>query len=361
MADPKDIYRLSNEPPVRRRRRKKRRSSSRASLSDRIHSKIERLSWVLLLLVLIGYVAALGFMKVRSLRQTRQNAAQLAAVAPKPAEAVETEDPDRRGPSTAEITEWMGMLERVERTLRDSRAVRDDPNRAAELETRLVQELERAPELLGLKSELARHLNLQGRHEEAADFAMQVMYADPDRIDAALLLAESLVALDQHEAALHVAERIVKLDPFSMNGHRLAMRAYLAVGQPGPAIQHIERLLSAEPGNQGLQNQLALAHASLGQIDKGIELLRATLRRDAGNQAAHFYLATLQARAQRAAEAVDTLSLAAREFGYPFVSTWLESGEFDGIRDEVVFSRFRTLTRSLLGEVPPVELEEDLP
>lgn len=292
------------------------------------------------------------------MRQARQAAEPPTASEPAPVEAAEEVDPESLVPSATALAEWVGTQERVARTLREARAARNDPGRASEMEPRLSQELERAPDLVSLHVEMAHLLRTQARNEESAHYAMQALQKDPDRADAALLLAEALVELNQHDAALHVARHLVQLDPLSMDGHRLAKRAYLANRQPGPAIQHIEKLLSSDPGNHGLRNQLALAHASLGDVDKGIDILQTALRRDPGNQAAHFYLATLQARKEQAAEAVDTLSRAAREFGYPFVATWLESGEFDGIREEVVFARFRALTRSLSGGPPSDEAPE---
>ena len=307
--------------------------------------------WVLifLLAVLLGYMAVLGVSLYRTYLQEE-------AMAPPPpvpeapqeeAPAV-VEDPDDPALNAARDAErtgahlatWKGALNALYAASTDLE--RGESERGLE---RLEGAVEASPHIVELQLKLADLYMAQKRFAEARDLYVRVLETDPLREGVRLKWAQSLQALRHHEAALQVALWILEDDSFLEEPNQIAATAYLAMERIEEAVPHLRRQISVNRENVVAQNNLAVAYSRLGEYARAVTLFLDVLEADPRNAITYYNLAVSYAQQGDAGRAVETLETAADRFGFPFVSAWFKSRDFDPIRTTDRFQRLELMDR----------------
>lgn len=303
-------------------------------------SPANKVLFILLLAVLIGYLGLLGVSMYRA--QQEEEPPPPVAAEEQPEEIVEEPPPDPADPAVlaaqdAEATSehldlWRSALNAMYRA--KSEIERGETARAIE---RLEGAIEKAPLLVELKLALADLYMDQKRFAEARDLYVGVLETDPLKEGVRLKLARALHGLRHHEAALQVALWILEDDSFLEEPNQIAAMSYLATDRIADAVPHLRRQVAVNRDNIVAQNNLAVAYSRLGDHARAVTLFRDVLEADPGNAITYYNLAVSYAQQDQAALAVETLESAADRFGYPFVSAWFRSRDFDPIRHSDVF------------------------
>ena len=269
--------------------------------------------------------------------------------APKEAEvagANETSDPR----TDAEVLRAAGEADEIARRIRtwdlSTRAVSDAQRfvaqgRFGEAEQRLEHALEASPDLKALHMIYARLLFHQNQYAEARDHVSIVLDGNPDDLPARMMLARMYAAEKNHDAVLTTAKWILEADPSSTEANRMAATAYMSGGQPSAAVPHLRKAIAWAGNDIDLKNQLANAYSHMGQYEKAIELLGDLLQEDGSYSVTHYNLAVCYARQSRVEAVIDVLQSAADRFGYAFISSWVESSDFERVQDADDFVRLR--------------------
>jgi len=201
-------------------------------------------------------------------------------------------------------------------------------------EQTLGQALQSSPsnlELLLAQAEVATDLK---HYDLAADLLINVLDVDPGRSDARVKLATALYGVRDFEATLAVTDWVLKQEAYSSEAHNLAANAYLSLDQPTAAIPHLRRLRLLDPGNTAAQNNLAVAYTRMGNYQEAEKVLLDILNTEPENSIAYFNLAACYALQNRPEKVVEIFERAAIKFGDVFVKTWLESKDFDAVRND---------------------------
>lgn len=304
--------------------------------------------WFLLasLAALVGYLFILGFSVYRSRRPASVDGPAVAVVEPD-AEALQEEDvvpaeeadPDamRAAVLDAKQTgEYLGVFRSAMNALHRSQSEleRRATDRARD---RLERAVEATPGVTELQLMLADLYMDEKRFADARDLYVGVLSADPSHKETRLKWARSLHALRHHEAALQVALWILEDDAFLEESNEIAALAYMAMDRVSEAVPHLRRQVGVNRENMVARNNLAVAYSRLGQYARAVTLFRDVLEYDPGNAITYYNLAVCYAQQGHVLKAVETLEIAAERFGYPFVSAWFKSQDFDPIRGAEAF------------------------
>jgi tetratricopeptide (TPR) repeat protein len=128
-----------------------------------------------------------------------------------------------------------------------------------------------------LRRELARTLYLARDLAAARPLIEEMLRADPESADLALLLGDTLLAQQQPAEAIPLLERALRAAPDALAARASLGRAYAQAGKPVPAIPHLRAAAAADEDGH-LHHQLAQAYQATDQAALAAEAL-ATSRR----------------------------------------------------------------------------------
>jgi len=254
-----------------------------------------------------------------------------------PTARAEQRDRARVQTLTESVERWKAGLAQAER----SRTARERSGDLAASVVQLEQALAATPALLDVKLELANTYAELNQYDEACEMYLALLEADPQRHEVRLKLALLLLSMQQHRSALTVAEWLLEADSFAEQPNYVAAMSLIGLGRLNEAIPHLRRLVSLNRENLLYRNNLAVTYSRLGLHEQAETLLREVLNDDPSNSITYYNLAVSYAQRNAAQPAVEILTSAARRFGMSFVNAWLESREFDPIRDTAEFRALR--------------------
>ncbi|MCO5062580.1 MAG: tetratricopeptide repeat protein [Kiritimatiellae bacterium] len=329
--------------PSRSERRRRRRSSRRQHPDDVARSS-NKWIWAGLTLVVLLYCAALAFNRFRERRQ-RSTASPNVPVTASPVAAVPTatggspSSPQTLVQASPTVTEDIASLKKA-LSLVNSVASNRDAERASAEEDILRRAIALAPDLTEAHRELARLLERKKDHEGAEAEWRAVLSRSPDSVAARIRLAAVFLAGGQPANALEMARWALEDEPYSNESHAIAAAALGELQQPREAIVHLRRLVAIDRDDLAAQNNLGVAYLTIADYREALLVFQEVLRRDAGNSVAFYNLAVCYARQALARDSIETLKLAERKFGRPFVLSWTQSADFDPIREGAEFRGF---------------------
>ena len=297
-------------------------------------SLVNRLTWLAVSGVVVIYLLTLGYSVLRARSGKGVVAAAPAITTPvftNVAPAVPTDDP---------IAERIRVWKNGPRSMETAVGMERD-GKFPEAQDQLESALKESPSDIAVRFALARLLMRAKQYEAARIHLVQIVAADPGNLDARQSLAAALAGLDRNEESRQVAEWILETDKYASDAHRLAAEASLNMGRPDQAIDHLRKLVDANRNDKWARTNLGIAYLKTGQISDARKIFDTMLKDDVTDSAAYFNLAICDARGANAERVVETLSKAASAFGAPFITSWLSSGEFDGVRTSEVFVAFQ--------------------
>ncbi|MBW7908134.1 MAG: tetratricopeptide repeat protein [Kiritimatiellae bacterium] len=324
--------------PSRSERRRRRRSSRRQHPDDVARSS-NKWIWAGLTLVVLLYCAALAFNMFRERRQ-RSTASPNAPVAAAPtATGGSPSSPQTPVQASPTVTEDIASLKKA-LSLVNSVASNRDAERASAEEDILRRAIDLAPDLTEAHRELARLLERKKDYEGAEAEWRAVLSRSPDSVAARVRLAAVFLAGGQPANALEMARWALEDEPYSNESHAIAAAALSELQRPREAIVHLRRLVAIDRDDLAAQNNLGVAYLTIADYREALLVFQEVLRRDAGNSVAFYNLAVCYARQALARDSIETLKLAERKFGRPFVLSWTQSADFDPIREGAEFRGF---------------------
>jgi tetratricopeptide (TPR) repeat protein len=146
-------------------------------------------------------------------------------------------------------------------------------------------------EALGL---LARCLLVQGRADEATEYAQEAIAATPDDPDGHYLLALARAGTDEYGAAERSIRAAIERAPLWSPLYALYAGILLAQARPGEAAVVAERARSLDPENAGAATQHAAALLQLRRLDEAEEAIAEALRLDPESDVAYQVAGTVE-------------------------------------------------------------------
>jgi len=128
----------------------------------------------------------------------------------------------------------------------------------------LQDDLNRNPNLPGLRQLLARIATVSGKYDIAVDQYSQLAAASPTSTSAQLLLASAYIAKGDRASAMGLLEKVVQADPKSVPASLMLAQALVAVRRIDDAKARYRHLLEMEPNNANALNDLAYIMADSG-------------------------------------------------------------------------------------------------
>jgi Flp pilus assembly protein TadD len=124
---------------------------------------------------------------------------------------------------------------------------------------------------------LASSTRASGDPSAAVNIYQQAIALDRDRIDAYVLLGDTMVELKQYNEAATIYEQALGRDSNNLAAHRGYARALLGLNRPEAAIVHYQAVLAHDPGDVQAHNGLGVAYDLSGQHDAAAAAYRAGL------------------------------------------------------------------------------------
>jgi arylsulfatase A-like enzyme/Tfp pilus assembly protein PilF len=149
-------------------------------------------------------------------------------------------------------------------------------------------------ELFNLMTDARQKLQDEREASDGIEMLKRVAAADPQVIDAWLLLGNEYAKQGKYVQALTEYRRALELKP----DYDLALRnmagVYRDMGRPGDAVAGFERLLSVDPNNLQVRQELAQLLLDGGRVADAEGELKTVLEQDPGMAAAHNTLGALR-------------------------------------------------------------------
>lgn len=217
--------------------------------------------------------------------------------------------------------------------------------------TKLERALEDTPRVSRLQIKLSQVLIQKKQYDKANTLLMDVLESNPENTTARLMLASVLDRQTNYPAALAVAKWILETDPNSIEANEIAANAYLNTNRKGLAASHLRKIVILQRDNPIAQNKLAVTYTQMGEYVKAIQLFNEVLSNNKADSMTYYNLAVCYAKIPDADQAVETLTRAMSLFGKDFVNIWVQSPDFDNIRNESIFVALQTSDGK--SEAPP--------
>ena len=315
----------SSERPESRSHRSRRHHHQHGNLAS-------RLLWSGVAAVVIAYVLVLAGSVLRSDKKARK-VASAAATSSAPATVALSSNAMAEAASIHErIAAWTRLPDAMlQAQTQQDRGLLDDAEAA------LKKALETSPHALAIQARLAKLYVEQKKCAQATELLVRVLDANPDDVPARLLLATCYDSQTNYAASLAVANWVLDVDPGSILANRIAADAYLNTDRTALAIPHLKKLVSLERDNIVAQNKLGVAYSLMGEYVKAIQLFNGVLDKNAADSTTYYNLAVCYAKQSMTDQAVETLARAQALFPKDFVNTWMQSRDFDPIRNESLF------------------------
>ena len=201
----------------------------------------------------------------------------------------------------------------------------------------ILESLETMPGNVNLKKMLVTVCLAAEQYGEALEHVLDVLERTPKDVEARIALVNVLTGLHDDAAVVVAADWLLEAQPYSIDAHFAAARAYLNLDRAEPAISHLRRILSIDRDHRPAQSLLGIAYRKQRAFGKAIRLFQEQMKRDDQDSMLFYNLAVCYAELGDTPQSVEWLQRAADLFGNSFVSTWLESADFDRYRTEEAF------------------------
>lgn len=138
-------------------------------------------------------------------------------------------------------------------------------------------------------SDIARALNeieelkLTGRHKESIKLAEQLLFENPDCVEALEEIADNYVSLDEYEKAKKACERALKLDEESYTAKYILGFIHSQKQQWKQAVQFLKSSNTIQGNNPEILRCLGWALFNGGKRTQGIVILERSLNIDPEN------------------------------------------------------------------------------
>lgn len=252
------------------------------------------------------------------------------------------------------ISEKIAGWNRVPDTLIDAQSLADQ-GKVLEAQNKLERALENSPRVSRLQIKLAQILIQNKRYDKARTLLVDVLESNPEDSMARMMLARVLDYQTNYPSSLAVAKWILETDPNSIDANEIAANAYLNTDRKGLAVSHLRKIVLIERDNPFAKNKLAMTYTQMGEHVKAIQLFSELLADNTADSMTYYNLAVCYARMSDANQAVEILTRASGLFGRDFVRSWLQSPDFDNIRDKPVFLALQSSDASRGGANAPAE------
>jgi Flp pilus assembly protein TadD len=124
---------------------------------------------------------------------------------------------------------------------------------------------------------LASSTRAGGDPAAAVNIYQQAIALDRDRVDAYVLLGDTLIELKQYDDAAKTYEEALRRNSDSAAAHRGYARAMLGLNRPEAAIVHYQAVIKRDPNDVQAHNGLGVAYDLSGQHDAAVAAYRAGL------------------------------------------------------------------------------------
>lgn len=235
------------------------------------------------------------------------------------------------------IADW----NRVPDSLLDAQSLMDQ-GLADKAIAKLERALENTPHVSRLQIKLSQVLIQKKQYDKANSLLIDVLESNPEDTTARLMLADVFDHQTNYPAALAVAKWILETDPNSIEANEIAANAYLNTDRKGLAVSHLRKIVLLQRDNPFAQNKLASTYTQMGEYVKAIQLFNEVLANNKADSMTYYNLAVCYAKMSDADQAVETLTRAMSLFGKDFVNIWVQSPDFDNIRNESIFVALQT-------------------
>ena len=239
------------------------------------------------------------------------------------------------------IADRIAGWNRVPDALLDAQSLLDQ-GLAEKAEAKLERALEDTPRVSRLQIKLSQVLIQRKQYDKARALLIDVLESNPEDTTARLMLAGVLDRQTNYPAALAVAKWILETEPNSIEANEIAATAYLNTDRKGLAVSHLRKIVLLQRDNPFAQNKLAVTYAQMGEHVKAIQLFNEVLANNTADSMTYYNLAVCYAKMSDADQAVETLTRAMSLFGKDFVNMWVQSPDFDKIRNESIFMALQT-------------------
>ena len=250
------------------------------------------------------------------------------------------------------ISDKIANWNRVPDTLIDAQSLADQ-GQVQEAQSKLERALENTPRVSRLQIKLAQLLIQNKRYDKARSLLVDVLESNPEDTTARMMLARVLDHQTNYPASLAVAKWILETDPNSIDANEIAANAYLNTDRKGLAVSHLRKIVLIERDNPFAKNKLAMTYTQMGEHVKAIQLFSELLADNTADSMTYYNLAVCYAKMSDANQAVETLTRATSLFGRDFVRSWLQSPDFDNIRNERIFLALQSSDDSRGGTNAP--------
>lgn len=210
-------------------------------------------------------------------------------------------------------------------------------DRWREAQERIDQAARLLPESTALLKAQAEVYLARKEYLKAIPLLLDVLEREPEDLGARVAMAGALIAGRQDEAALILTEWVLDSQPFTREARHLAAVANLNLGRFQAAILHLRKALEIDSTYRPAVTLLILAYRRRGEHEAVIRLCREQLALGAQDSTLYFNLAVSHALLDEPGHAVEWLRQARDLFGLSYVRTWLQSGDFESVRETLVF------------------------
>ncbi|NCD34064.1 MAG: tetratricopeptide repeat protein [Spartobacteria bacterium] len=196
------------------------------------------------------------------------------------------------------------------------------------------------PHHLALNYAYARALCAEREYDLALKHFLFVLQVKPDDVQARVDLAEMLLDVQEYELASDVADWAIDEDEYLLQAQKVAALAKINSDNNADAALHLRKILMIDSGNVFAQSTLGDVYRRQGVHDKSIQMFTGLIDAGVTDSAVYYNLAVSYAALRDAVHALGVLNKAANQFGNSFVSSWINSRDFDGIRLNPAFQDF---------------------
>lgn len=151
--------------------------------------------------------------------------------------------------------------------------------------------------------ELARLHVQRGEHQLAVEQYEAARAEHPDSVEAALGLAETLVAMNRFDAAERELRRLLRLQPDNGRAHQQLGIANFRRGLYLQAEQDLQRALELLPESAALFYYRGEALNQLNRVDEAIAMMERALQLDTSNARAYYVMGILYDKKRQPQEA----------------------------------------------------------
>ena len=140
-----------------------------------------------------------------------------------------------------------------------------------------MQGAEREESHYGTLLRLASSTRASGDPSAAVNIYQQAISLEPDRVDAYVLMGDTLVELKSFDDAAKTYDQALKREPNNVAAHRGYARTMLGLHRPEAAIVHYQAVLQQDPNDVQAHNGLGVAYDLAGQFEPAEAAYRAGL------------------------------------------------------------------------------------